>query len=260
MEKHKLIRIILKDIEELNEIAKGLGDDKELSKFELDIALSKSKLIYQEFEFLKELNSPDATRELEKSTVDESLAPADLEVEEAEMVNQNIETKNLDIEPQNQIEKKDTKIQKEEPDKETAAPEPISTIENHEIANSPGLEETKPDSVEEEESSTTKKTVSDHFSKGKSLNDLLIEGKTLDQKIASSPIEKLESAIGLNDRFQYIRELFDNNSELFLKTVQQIDHSNNLNEAVGYLNSNFKWKKTDTSIQFAQLVKRRFLN
>ncbi len=87
----------------------------------------------------------------------------------------------------------------------------------------------------------------------------MLENKTLDKKLASSPITKLETAIGLNDRFQYTRELFDNKPDLFRKTVQEIDQADSLNDAIAYLNSNFKWKKTDTSIQFAQLVKRRFI-
>ena len=146
---------------------------------------------------------------------------------------------------------------------ETAPPEPpedeVPAAKQKETAEEIREPEQEPAEITpEEETESIKKTVGENFIKGKSLNDLMLENKTLDKKLASSPITKLETAIGLNDRFQYTRELFDNKPELFRETVQEIDQANTLDEAVAYLNSNFKWKKTDTSIQFAQLVKRRF--
>ena len=259
MEKHKLIKIILKDLEELNEIASELSASEELSKLELDIALSKSKLVYQEFEFLNELS-----KQIINNTPNENLTVSSPVIPESKVVEE-VQNKVTNEEEAEQVEVADEKPEfREVEDKESEQTDVAVATTEEELATaetqpSPTQSAPEEDGEESEDDETgLKKTVGEHFVKGKSLNDFLIEGKTLDQKLASSPIDKLESAIGLNDRFQFTRELFDNNADLFKSTVQYIDQSTNLDEAVAFLNSNFKWKKTGTSIQFAQLIKRRF--
>jgi len=196
------------------------------------------------------------SRQPEPKTDKEEDKPRELEPKAAEEI-----TEPEKPEPRQEPDQQPAKHENESPVVQAA-----ETSENGESKNRPPETVTEkpekseeiPVEAEEEEVATTKKTVGENFSKGKSLNDLMLENKTLDKKLASSSITKLETAIGLNDRFQYTRELFDNKPDLFRKTVQEIDQANNLDEAVAYLNSNFKWKKTETSIQFAQLVKRRF--
>ncbi len=292
MEKHKLIQLILKDLEELNEIANELRRSEKLSHFELDIALSKSKLVFQEFEFLKELNEGKAENgRFEKeplpfSNSTSTIAGAKEEdrkeqaIDEEKLQAKAIEKAEPEATPEPQKEAETTKpeaVRNSLEDKEmTQATAPEKVDQPKPEASLPDSEHVKQQEAQpekeqtesaqsnqepdEEEVSDIKKTVGENFIKGKSLNDLMLENKTLDKKLASSPITKLETAIGLNDRFQYTRELFNNQPELFRKTVQEIDQAASLNDAVAYLNSNFKWKKTDTSIQFAQLVKRRFIN
>lgn len=289
MEKQKLIQIILKDLRELNDIANGLGRSQGLSNFEVDIALSKSKLIYQEFQFLQEMEKqkveiPSIPKPVEapvKETLTDHPAPqvetvAQEEAEEERPTETPTAEKPATVSEEKVEEqhKHETAAEASITEEEIASEnknEPLETtitttkeaIESDEIeaeAPAPKEEPQKKDDTIDEEEPTEQKIVGENFAKGKSLNDLLLESKTLDQKLANSPIEKLETAIGLNDRFQYTRELFNNNPELFRDTVKEIDQSTNLEEAVSFLNSNFKWKKTETSIQFAQLVKRRFTN
>ncbi|MDR1859539.1 MAG: hypothetical protein LBR06_01280 [Bacteroidales bacterium] len=94
------------------------------------------------------------------------------------------------------------------------------------------------------------------------------EKKTVGDPVDTTPtvnetakqVNRLAGAIGLNDKFQFIRELFDNDTNLFDTTVEKIDRLDNIQQAVSYLNQNFKWKKNEFSLRFAQLVKRRFSN
>lgn len=105
------------------------------------------------------------------------------------------------------------------------------------------------------------KRLGDTFLKEKSVNDLMAaDGKNLESKISNRPVASIKSAIGINDRFQFIRELFDGKAEQFTDTVEQLDSFGNIKEAVEYLQQNFKWKKTETSLKFVNLVKRRFPN
>lgn len=262
MEKDKLIKIILKDLEELNEIAAGLSTSGNLTKLELDIAVSKSKLVYQEFEFLNDLNRRQVNDvSPSTNTISTPIIPEEKVVEEVKHEVTVTESLGKDPEPDKIIEEPKNTVEEKAPQPEIKE-EVVAVTEDK--AEKPITEQEEPpkkeepETEEEEPGSPQQKTVGEHFVHGKSLNDLLTESNRLDHKLASTPIEKLEAAIGLNDRFQFTRELFDNNADLFRSTIQYIDQSENLNDAVAFLNSNFKWKKTETSIQFAQLVKRRF--
>jgi hypothetical protein len=103
------------------------------------------------------------------------------------------------------------------------------------------------------------KRLGDSFSKEKSLNDLNSgEAQKLENKISNMPVASIQAAIGINDRFQYIRELFDGSSEKYVETVTKLDSMTELKDAVVYLQQNFKWKKTEVSLKFVSLIKRRF--
>jgi len=101
----------------------------------------------------------------------------------------------------------------------------------------------------------------DSFTKEKSVNDLIdIESSNLEHKLSNRPVDSIKKAIGINDKFQYIRELFEGNAERFVDAVTELDEKKDINEAVDYLKQNFKWQKNETSLKFINLVKRRFTN
>lgn len=111
-----------------------------------------------------------------------------------------------------------------------------------------------------EENNGTRR-LGDSFTKDRSLNDFITDDSVkLEHKLSNMPVSSLQSAIGINDRFQYIRELFDGNSDLYNETVTKLDSMNEIKDAVVYLQSNFKWKKTEISLKFVNLLKRRFPN
>ena len=116
--------------------------------------------------------------------------------------------------------------------------------------------------LEEEESvDIHNKRLGDSFLKEKSVNDLMSDDfSNLEHKLSNRPVTSIRSAIGINDRFQYIRELFEGSADNFVKTVADLDSMNDIKEAVNYLQSNFKWKKNETSLKFVSLIKRRFPN
>ncbi|WP_423130060.1 hypothetical protein [Gaoshiqia sp. Z1-71] len=263
MDRNKLIRIIQKDLEELNEITQGLGDKTRLTNYEIEFALSKSRILLQEFEFLKEINSAETETSPPKS--DTSL------VERVKQEISQAEELVISLPEQAEIhlpEKQPEAVVSEKAETPAPAPEAkvaeptngFSTEALPEAEKSTVGANPKHPEAESDEAEPGKKIVADTLSQGKSLNELLAGVGKLDQQLASSPISKLESAIGLNDRFQYIRELFNHDAGLYQTTIRQLDQMQNLDEAVGYLSNNFKWRKNDTSIKFAQLVKRRFSN
>jgi hypothetical protein len=105
------------------------------------------------------------------------------------------------------------------------------------------------------------KRLGDSFLKEKSVNDIRSDDfSKLEHKLSNRPVSSIQSAIGINDRFQYVRELFEGSTENFVKAVSDLDSMNNMKEAVDYLQTNFKWKKNESSLKFVNLIKRRFPN
>jgi hypothetical protein len=105
------------------------------------------------------------------------------------------------------------------------------------------------------------KRLGDSFLKEKSVNDIRSDDMSkLEHKLSNRPVSSIQSAIGINDRFQFIRELFEGSADNFVKAVTDLDSMKDMKEAVDYLQTNFKWKKNESSLKFVNLIKRRFPN
>ncbi|MEA1878788.1 MAG: hypothetical protein U9N86_18240 [Bacteroidota bacterium] len=82
-------------------------------------------------------------------------------------------------------------------------------------------------------------------------------GKTAENLQAVSDIL---IAIGLNDRFLFTKELFNNDSVLFKSTITALNNLADLVTAQAYIKEKFKWDEDDSiAKQFMQIVKRRYI-
>lgn len=359
MDRKKLLQIIDKNLNELLEINQEMAQSAQLSKLELDIALAKAKLLFQEYELLHELNVPHAVKpalkpepavatETSPTLFDLPVAPAAkpepaniqpepvkielkkgesliAEPAEAPAVPENEEAasqpeaataqpetivpERVEVDVAFDVEAKpeavavaepvkaevpepaalaepaqtssreaesetpapEKPVQKAEPVKKESAPVEVINMEpaaeavkkNERVAEAakPISVPVEPEALPKNGSAKTeladKKAVAEQF-QSKSLNDTLSPNNKLDQRLASSPIQKLENAIALNDRFQYIRELFNNDAELFGSTIEKIDKMHTIDEALEFLDSQFEWEMDDISLKFIHLVRRRF--
>ncbi len=97
-----------------------------------------------------------------------------------------------------------------------------------------------------------------------SVNDVLKETKTeLSEILTDIPVKDLKKAIGVNDRFLYINELFRGDEVMYERSIKTINSFSIWPEAEYWIRRELKtklgWIDTDqTVIQFDQLVKRRF--
>lgn len=98
-----------------------------------------------------------------------------------------------------------------------------------------------------------------------SLNDRLKQGKMeLMETLKESPIKDLRKAIGINDRFLFINDLFRGDESMYERSIKTINSFNIFPEAEYWINRELKvklgWKADDaTVVYFDQLIKRRFL-
>ena len=97
-----------------------------------------------------------------------------------------------------------------------------------------------------------------------SLNDKLKQSKIdLGDSLSEIHIKDLKKAIGINDRFLYINELFRGDETMYERSIKTINNFSILPEAEYWIQRELKTKigwddNNETVKQFIQLVKRRF--
>lgn len=107
-------------------------------------------------------------------------------------------------------------------------------------------------------------TASTNSSDAEELNDKLKESKTeLGDVLKHEPIKDLRKAVGINDRFLFINELFRGDEAMYERSIKTINSFNIYPEAEYWINRELVVKlgwntQADTVQHFYQLVKRRF--
>ncbi len=97
-----------------------------------------------------------------------------------------------------------------------------------------------------------------------SLNDKLKQSRIdLGETLTEVPIRDLKKAIGINDRFLFINELFRGDENMYERSIKTINSFSILPEAEYWIQRELKVKLAwndgnETVKQFTQLVKRRF--
>lgn len=104
--------------------------------------------------------------------------------------------------------------------------------------------------------------IADMFENKRSINERIAPNKKdLATKFKDNPIKDINSAIGLNDKFLFIRELFANNGEIYSKAIEKLNNFENLDQAMQFINTEFHWDaKNPTFNKFLELVYRRYIS
>ena len=108
------------------------------------------------------------------------------------------------------------------------------------------------------------KEVNEAIGQQESLNDKLKENRTeVMHVIKDTPVRDLRKAIGINDRFVFINELFRGDEPMYERSIKTINSFNIYPEAEYWMNRELKiklgWDDTRETVRhFYQLVKRRF--
>ena len=96
------------------------------------------------------------------------------------------------------------------------------------------------------------------------LNDKLkIEQKEISTLLQDSPVKDLKKAIGVNDRYTFINELFRGDETMYERSIKTINAFNIYPEAEYWIQRELKlkmgWDNANEAVkQFDQLVRRRF--
>ncbi len=117
------------------------------------------------------------------------------------------------------------------------------------------------------ENQTTLIEIIDEIQEDQSINERISQGKSkesLAQKHAKKAITDIEKSIGLNQRFSFIKNLFENDKEAYNEAVLKLNSCASFIEADDYIQNvlmdKFKWdENTVHVIKFIELIERRYL-
>ena len=99
---------------------------------------------------------------------------------------------------------------------------------------------------------------------GNSLNDKLKEEKAeLASTLKGDPVHDLKRAVGINDRYRFINELFRGDEDMYERSIKTINAFATLAEAESWIQRELKvkigWVETNHTVKdFDTVVKRRF--
>jgi len=119
----------------------------------------------------------------------------------------------------------------------------------------------------EEEMAVQEKQIEPEEEESTSINDKFASeapGKTLADKLSRQPINDLKAAIGLNQKFLFMNDLFEGENELFHNAVDKINAFESNAQAMEYIENDlslkYSWDKENSSVlKFLDLVERRFM-
>ncbi len=237
MEYKNTVEVLLHEIKVVEQIIASYKQYEKIPKIEVDRALSKLINLYDLLAMLKETSE------------EQPGAPSDsVNVDETDQV---MQPKSED----STVEPTPTGNHKVEP--ESNADTPLSPDAGQiELGNI--RPETEPGAK------TKSEVLGDRFIQPHSfINEKVASRQNLrdiSSVLQSRPISNIESSIGLNDKFTFIRELFNGDQALYAATIKRLDNSSDFDEATNYLNQNFKWDMENVTVQrLLDLVRRKYL-
>lgn len=100
--------------------------------------------------------------------------------------------------------------------------------------------------------------------KRKTMTDSLsnqIKEKPVASQLLDKPISDLTKEIGVHDKFLFIKELFNGDSNQYDKTIEKVNQFTDIAEALIYIQENFSWNENNKAAnRFIELIRRKLLN
>lgn len=244
MDKKIWLTVIQEELGLLNQLATGMVDDVNLSKEEVELAISRSQIVAKEFEMLLK-NIPAPSLQVKKEEELIVLTEPEHEVFIPAEVPLVSEKEDVVLPTEEEI----INVPSAQP--EVAAPIPVPGTSPESKVMTMNVTEVEPEPVQpkpfffrhdkEEHSALNLEMKKEEFSLFK-----------------ATPLKSLKEGLILNDRYLFQRELFNNDKSRLDETIAALDRLTNIHEAVEYMKANFRWTKSEASEKFVRLVKRRF--
>ncbi|MBR6104726.1 MAG: hypothetical protein IKP81_06695 [Paludibacteraceae bacterium] len=254
-DKEQLIGSILDELKELEMLTQGMQDPRMLQ----ELAVKKARNLLAHYEQLRvgdntqvEIGRPTQT---EVVAEDKSAKAMESSLKK-DVTEETTETKPSGPTPERH-EKAETSDS--EPAKvEDVKPQPKSKGTTSMCQETPSEKKDEGEKAQKQKE-TVGHTNNDRFKTGTSTKPATNIGNAAVKRVDSIFVKSLKSALKLNDRIRYSRELFGGSTELLNSTIEELDQKQNLGEALAYINAQFNWDKDNEAVvEFLSLLERRF--
>lgn len=238
------LKEIIRQVGDIGEKISRLNADDTLSSIELDIILGDIRVLYENIKDLQQVHAraePSTRTPVQEPSVEPAAS------EQASV-------------PETESAQKETATAGEQ----TSVPETASVQKETAAAGKQSAKAAKPGKSAQARKTSEPAILADKY-KGekKFINEKLAgtrEESNISSKIQSKPIPNIGSALGINDRFKLINDLFKGDKESFQNTIVILDGASNFNEAFNYISTSFDWDMEDDSVQMLlDLVRRKFI-
>jgi len=257
MDLKSTIDIILKDLKEARVIMDDLKRYPDVPEIQIELAKAKCRSAEEVLKFLttKDLPSP------EKNEINTSREAKEEDKEKIKTETATEEDTISDIENKDNVDV--FEITDFEGENEQAV---AGTAETEKQSNEAEIidqiiqpENITEDVGKETESKQKGKIVADKFAQQSSINEQIAHKRHDNAEVSKlKPVNDLSSAIGINDRFLFVRELFNGNQDLYNNTINNLNEVASIDEAFDILTKTCKPEKDNTTFDLLlDLVKRK---
>ena len=136
-----------------------------------------------------------------------------------------------------------------------------SLKENMSVIITPPPDEKKEKSKKDPEKKSESTIIADKFSHlSNRFNEQLGSMKSVDISdiLKTKPLTNLSEAIGVNDKFHFIKEIFDGNKDAYIQALSRLDHAESLTDAKAVIMSYTGDSDENEAVkQLLDLVKRK---
>lgn len=232
MNKNDIKQQIAALLEKIQEQVKKINErENDISQEELDSMLSDTRELYEKTVVLNYLNSPQTIA-----------APPEEEEKESIVV----------------------KTQKESAPVEEEIADPVSTETSEEDEAIKEVAEDEKPQIDLFAASIDKRTEQEEQTTVNEQIALQEDVQSVASELERKPITDLKSAIGINEKFLFINDLFGGSTEDYNDSLNHLNECKDHAEADTYINDNLKvkynWDKENNAVSvFLDLVGRRYL-
>lgn len=221
-------------LDEVQQLVARFGADGNIRAIDVDLTLDKIRDVYDLLLSLKNEQNAETVR------IDRTEAPI--------IKSPGVGVGETSSEPQNTFELLEEEDVVEEVQQKQEMRHETTQAEKKSRVNKPDCKINIGESFVKE-----KPTINEELSQTNPSNDI-------SSRLKTNSISNLGAAIGLNEKFEFIQNLFDGDSVRYNHTIEVLNTATDFNQAFDYINTNFKWDMNDPLVvKILDLIRRKLI-
>jgi hypothetical protein len=249
-----------------NQVQKNIRllETNTFSKIDIDICLESIRKLYLAISELESKETPTINSKQIESINEETILIHKEESEEPidfteEIINEDHSPIEIEAQEEEKTKEKEESKLNQEPEKPKEIDKEPHTFNSTKPSQTDlfgsvpnNSNNTEPKKTLGEQLGANKRSINEAFAQTKHSNDIA-------SKIQQKPVTDIKAAIGIGDRFLFIKELFNGDNEKFNQTITLLNGMEKYEMALQYLTETFNWDTEETTVhQFLNIVSRKY--